>query len=212
MKSRNAINIFHFLKTPEGLLKKEKQEKGCESLQTNYESDEETSSSNKSLTESERNFCGRGCSADYFKRSSISSNSNSNEGEKENGKKFCYTSKNFFCPDDFEFLSLLGSGGYAKVYKAKLKKTGVIYAVKMFDRLTMEKEEKLFQIFIENEFLNALNHPNIVKTYGIYEEEEKICLVLEYVPKGTLSNFIEKTSNILLFNNFSFLFFCFCIY
>jgi len=198
MKNRNATNVFQFLKSPEGQSKKEKPDKGLESYQTRVESDEEPSSSpNKSLPESERNFCGRGRSTEYFRtKSSISSDSNSNEAatEKENEKKFFYTSKNFYIPNDFEFLSLLGSGAYAKVYKAKLKRSGELFAIKIIDSIVMRKEEKLFQIYLENEFLSSLNHPNIVKTYGVYEEEDNICIVLEYVPKGTLTSFIQKTS------------------
>jgi len=203
MKSRNAINVFNFLKTPEGLMKNEKPVKGKESYRTKDESGEETTSSNNSLTESEKNFCGRGSSTDYFKnKSSISSNSNLNESENSNEKHFNYTSKISFSSNDFELISLLGSGAYAKVYKARLKKTGDFYALKMIDRVVMEKEEKLFQVYLENEFLNSLNHPNIVKTYGVYEDEEKICIVLEYVPKGTLTSFIEKTSRFSLISFF----------
>lgn len=204
MKTKNLTNVFQFLKTPEGLMKKQKPEKRRESIQTNDQSDNEgeeqeqkTTSSNNSLSESEKDFCSRGCSAEYFRnRSSVSSGSNQNESEKENNeKKFFYTSKSSFLPEDFEILSLLGSGAYAKVYKAKLKKTGELFAIKKIDKVAIEKEEKLFQIFMENEFLNALSHPNIVKTFGVYEDEERICIVLEYVPKGTLTCFIEKTSN-----------------
>jgi len=196
MKSRHLTNVFQYMKSPEGISKKEKIISSKDSYPTNYESDEETTSSNKSLNESVNNS-ERCSSLEYFRGlSSVSSTSCVGDYcEKENSQKFHYTSKINFDADDFESLNLLGSGAYAKVYKVRHKKSGEIYALKKIDKHLMEKEEKLFQIYLENEFLYLLNHPNVVKTFGIYEDEEKINIVLEYVPKGTLTQYIEKTSN-----------------
>lgn len=36
---------------------------------------------------------------------------------------------------------------------------------------------------------SKLDHPNIVRLYGYYEEKENICLVLEYLNGGTLFDF-----------------------
>ena len=41
--------------------------------------------------------------------------------------------------NDFEILSNLGEGAYAKVVLAKQKKTGKIYALKMIDRKHIQK-------------------------------------------------------------------------
>jgi serine/threonine protein kinase len=41
------------------------------------------------------------------------------------------------------------------------------------------------EIFIHSK----LDHPNIVQLYGYYEENDNICLVLEYLSGGTLFDF-----------------------
>ncbi len=195
MKNIKFQNVFQYLKTADEVFNKEKEEKNKLLYQTKDESDDETSSSNK--TQFEKDSLERSFSLDYFKNySSISSDSNAYFNEKEEKvNKFNYTSKNKFFSEDFEILNLLGSGAYAKVYKTRYIKTNKIYAIKMIDKILMEKEEKLSNVYLENEFLNILSHPHIVKTYGIFEDDERINIVLEYVPKGTLANLIEKTSN-----------------
>lgn len=107
-------------------------------------------------------------------------------------KRVVYKTKAEFKGNDFIHLDVLGSGAYAEVVKVRNKKTLEIFAMKIIDKCLLDKEERLFQIFVENEFLNILNHPNIIKIYGTFEESDKMHLVLEYVPNGTLASFIEK--------------------
>lgn len=165
---------------------------------------------------------------DYFKSSSydyfrnfngsnkFSFNEKENEENKEKSeigskkdlrdKKVVYKTKNVYCGKDFEHLDVLGSGAYAEVVKVRHKKTLEIFAIKIIDKCLLDKEERLFQIFVENEFLNILNHPNIVKIYGTFEENEKMHLVLEYVPNGTLASLIKKSRK-----NKYFLIFIYCL-
>jgi len=39
----------------------------------------------------------------------------------------------------------------------------------------------------EMEIMKQIDHPNILKLYDIYEEENHWCLVLEYMEEGDLS-------------------------
>ena len=50
-----------------------------------------------------------------------------------------FTSKNSFKKDDFEFISIIGRGSYAKVVKAKLTKDNTIYAIKIINRPFIDK-------------------------------------------------------------------------
>lgn len=112
-------------------------------------------------------------------------------------KQAVYKTKNKYCGKDFEHLDVLGSGAYAEVVKVRHKQTLEIFAMKIIDKCLLDKEGRLFQIFVENEFLNILNHPNIIKIYGTFEENEKMHLVLEYVPNGTLANLIKKACKLI---------------
>ena len=108
-----------------------------------------------------------------------------------NNKSLKLTSKNIFTSQDFEILSSLGSGAYAEVYKAKHKISGQIYAIKIIDKKKIDRENKTYQIFVENEMLNLCNNKNIISIYGYYEDIDKFYLVEEYCKMGDLSKYIE---------------------
>lgn len=38
----------------------------------------------------------------------------------------------------------------------------------------------------------SLKHPNILKMYGVYDDEQRIYLVLEYANEGDLLNHLQK--------------------
>ena len=61
--------------------------------------------------------------------------------------------------------------------------------------LTLYKKNKLYQIYLENELLLDLSHPNIIKIYGIFEENDKIYIVLEYCEKGEFNELLKNNSN-----------------
>ena len=125
----------------------------------------------------------RNSSVDYFRTSSFSGvrnseiESSSEEGDNNQPKM---TSKFSFQAKDFEIISSLGNGAYGDVFKAKHKITGEIYSIKVIDKKMIEKENKGYQIFVENEMLNYCNHPNIIKIFGFYEDKESFYLVEEY--------------------------------
>lgn len=139
----------------------------------------------------------RNSSVDYFRTSSFSGvrnseiESSSEEGDNNQPKM---TSKFSFQSKDFEIISSLGSGAYGDVFKAKHKITGEIYSIKVIDKKMIEKENKGYQIFVENEMLNYCNHPNIIKIFGCYEDKESFYLVEEYCQKGDLAEFLNQNS------------------
>ena len=145
----------------------------------------------------------RSSSVDYFRTSNAFESLLLNE--KTNLQKIKMTSKNNFNENDFELLSRLGNGAYAEVYKAKHKKTSQIYAIKIIDKKLIEKENKTYQIFVENEMLNLCNHPNIISIYGYYEDSENFFIVEEYCKKGDLSEFMINNLNKLSIEEIKFI-------
>ena len=93
--------------------------------------------------------------------------------------------------DKYQFLEQIGEGSFGVVYKAKIKKTGELRAIKIIkkqkDSIAYEKN-----IIKEIELLESIDHPNIIKIYEFYDCPEYICIVSElgkggsfvYVPKG----------------------------
>ncbi|XP_058753049.1 probable serine/threonine-protein kinase PIX13 isoform X2 [Vicia villosa] len=88
------------------------------------------------------------------------------------------TSTKNFKPD-----TLLGEGGFGKVYKGLLD--GIPIAVK---KLNSESLQGLEEWQSEIKFLGRLNHPNLVKLLGFCYEDTELLLVYEYLQKGCLEH------------------------
>ncbi len=71
---------------------------------------------------------------------------------------------------DFENdMSVLGKGGYGKVFKAKHRLDGRFYAVK---EVVSDSPEELREILRETILLSRLNHPNVVRYFSAWMETE----------------------------------------
>ena len=102
-------------------------------------------------------------------------------------------SKNKYKKEDFEILNFLGKGAYGTVLQVSLlsdpKKK--IYAIKKLDIISLLSVNRLYQAYLENDILSQINCPYIVKVHGAFEADEKIHLVMDYMPKGDFSYFIK---------------------
>lgn len=82
----------------------------------------------------------------------------------------------------------IGEGAFAKVRLALDAETGGTVAVKVIDRNTVLRNNLMYQVKREISAMKLLNHPNIVKIHEVIATKTKICLVMEYVPGGQLSD------------------------
>jgi cell division control protein 7 len=78
--------------------------------------------------------------------------------------------------DSFEIRQVLGAGAFSTVFLARSRKSGRLYALK---RLVWTLPP--IRVIKEVEWMKRLNHPSIVKIFGIYRKDEQVTLVLEYV-------------------------------
>lgn len=85
--------------------------------------------------------------------------------------------------DDYDLDGELGKGTYGIVYKGIDKITGDIRAVKQISRAKIKKYERFIN---EVHALKTLDHPNIIKLFEIYEEEDDVYLVQELCTGGEL--------------------------
>uniref|UniRef100_A0A6I8NBU0 TANK binding kinase 1 n=1 Tax=Ornithorhynchus anatinus TaxID=9258 RepID=A0A6I8NBU0_ORNAN len=90
---------------------------------------------------------------------------------------------------------ILGQGATANVFRGRHKKTGDLFAVKVFNSISflrpMDVQMREFEV------LKKLNHKNIVKLFAIEEEtttRHKV-LVMEFCPYGSLYTVLEEPSN-----------------
>ena len=90
----------------------------------------------------------------------------------------------------------LGEGYFALVKKMKSKINNLCYAIKIIPKSKVKKEKHIVR---EKIFQKLINHKNIVKLYGNFEDQENYYLVLEYVENDSLQKKIDKHIN--SFNN-----------
>ena len=102
-----------------------------------------------------------------------------------------------FIHDSYDFLSKLGSGAFGSVRLAVHRATGQKRAVKTIkkSKISEDMREKS-QFFNEVDILRQTDHPNIVRLYEFYEDEENYHLVLEYVSGGELFDYIIKSKHL----------------
>lgn len=85
----------------------------------------------------------------------------------------------------------IGRGAYAMVRKGKHKATGDVVAVKVISKNNRSKED-LKYMQREVDISVTLRHGNIVQTTDLFESENKLYIVMEYMPGGNLQEFVDQ--------------------
>ena len=92
---------------------------------------------------------------------------------------------------DFEIKKELGVGSFGKVYLVIHKKTNVKYAIKAIDkRNKTNQEEPYFRREIE--IMYKVHHPNVVKLFGHFEDNDYCYFIMEYISKGNVFSLMPK--------------------
>ncbi|VDL70857.1 unnamed protein product [Nippostrongylus brasiliensis] len=92
----------------------------------------------------------------------------------------------------FEITKKLGSGTYGKVSLAFDHKFDREVAVKLIKKSAIENKADLVRIRREIRIMSALHHPNIIQIYEVFENREKIILVMEYASGGELYDYVSR--------------------
>lgn len=83
----------------------------------------------------------------------------------------------------------LGEGAFGVVYLATEKETKIQRAIKVIERAKITNFQRFYN---EVSALKTLDHPNIIKLFGIFEDEEYVYLVQELCTGGELFDFIVE--------------------
>src|SRR5690554_6153462 len=92
----------------------------------------------------------------------------------------------------FRLEEVIGEGGMGKVFYAEDTSAKRKVAFKVINPLLMKDPANRKRFTTEGKTLLSLNHPNIVKVYETGEAENTGFIAMEYLPNGTLKDFIQK--------------------
>jgi serum/glucocorticoid-regulated kinase 2 len=110
--------------------------------------------------------------------------------------------------DDFEFLKVLGRGGFGKVMLVR-KKTGkdsdTVYAMKILKKAAIIQRNQVEHTQAERKILESLQHPFLMTLRYAFQSKQKLYFVLDYYTGGELffhlkkkRRFDEKTSRLYI--------------
>ncbi|XP_012692812.2 NUAK family SNF1-like kinase 1 [Clupea harengus] len=92
----------------------------------------------------------------------------------------------------YELLETLGRGTYGKVKKAIERHSGREVAIKSIRKEKIKDEQDMVHIRREIEIMSCLRHPHIISIYEVFENKDKIVIVMEYASKGELYDYISE--------------------
>lgn len=85
----------------------------------------------------------------------------------------------------YTIISLLGKGSFGFVYKAKHKYSESFRAVKVLKKESLDQNSAK-KLMHEVEILKSLDHPNIIKIFEVFEDQNSINLITELCTGGEL--------------------------
>lgn len=91
--------------------------------------------------------------------------------------------------DKYNVISTIGQGSYGIVYKIMNKTTNELYTMKTIPKQNQTIHHIQKQIIKEIEFLEQIDHPNIIKIHEFYDLEDKICIISELCEGSPLSKY-----------------------
>lgn len=94
--------------------------------------------------------------------------------------------------EDFDFLSVVGRGHFAKVMLAVKRDSGVMYAIKVIRKDVIFERNQITHTKSERRILGQITHPFIVSLHYAFQTEERLFLALEFCHGGELFNRMRK--------------------
>ena len=93
---------------------------------------------------------------------------------------------------DFQIIKELGAGSFGHVYLVTHKATKAHYAIKAIDKRNKANQEEKPYFRREIEVMYKIHHPNVVKLYGHFEDNNYCYFIMEYISKGNVYGLIPQ--------------------
>ena len=98
---------------------------------------------------------------------------------------------------DFEMIKPIGKGSFGNVIHVRHKQTMVEYAIKIINKQDKANLGGKPYFRREIEIMYKLHHPNCVKLYGHFEDENCCYFIMEYLPNGNLYHFMKTRKKLI---------------
>ena len=95
----------------------------------------------------------------------------------------------------YEILELVGTGGMAKVYKARDHRLNRLVAIKILREELAQDAEFRRRFHDESQAVAMLSHPNIVAVYDVSRSSELEYIVMELIDGITLKQYMQRKGN-----------------
>ena len=96
---------------------------------------------------------------------------------------------------DFQIKKEIGNGSFGRVYLATHIKTKVNYAIKIIDKRNNTNIDGRPYFRRDIEIMYKIRHPNCVRLFGNFEDENYCYFIMEYVPGGNLYSLMASNRN-----------------
>ena len=94
--------------------------------------------------------------------------------------------------NSFNILSLIGTGGFSKVWEVKWKKNGKLFAMKEMSKARIIDRKSVKSIIFERDILSKLNHPFIINLHFSFQDSDKLYLIMDLVKGKDLRNHLNS--------------------
>ncbi|THU45320.1 hypothetical protein C4D60_Mb02t16630 [Musa balbisiana] len=94
--------------------------------------------------------------------------------------------------DDFEIIKPISRGAYGRVFLAKKRTTGDLFAIKVLKKADMIRKNAVESILAERDILITVRNPFVVRFFYSFTSRENLYLVMEYLNGGDLYSLLRN--------------------
>ncbi|MCQ2821624.1 MAG: protein kinase, partial [archaeon] len=94
--------------------------------------------------------------------------------------------------NSFEFLNIIGRGGFGKVWKVYSRKYKMFYAMKEMSKAKIIDKNCEKSVKGERDFLSKMNHPFIINMHFAFQDSDTLYIAMDYLTGGDLRYHICK--------------------
>ncbi|XP_008802442.1 probable serine/threonine protein kinase IREH1 isoform X2 [Phoenix dactylifera] len=94
--------------------------------------------------------------------------------------------------DDFEILKPISRGAFGRVFLAKKRTTGDLFAIKVLKKADMIRKNAVESILAERDILITVRNPFVVRFFYSFTSQENLYLVMEYLNGGDLYSLLRN--------------------